>query len=203
MGRTTLLTLLMLAALGVAGYLERDFVIAEYGKLKERFFPSETGRRPTTAARPTPPPTAGGDTARPEAPAQSPGAQTTPRVSTRPRPPRTSQFPTGANPSGDEPFVSNDTGTIDPGMSEQEVYAKWGQPAGVRHSGVWTYLYFRNGCEKSCGTYDVVFIQSGKVVDAVLRWPGHHFSGQSTSPAGVVPIPTRTGDTLVVPPPTP
>src|SRR3989442_3244245 len=50
-----------------------------------------------------------------------------------------------------------------------------------------TYLYYRNGCEFTCGTEDVVFLQNGKVVDAVLRWPGHRYSGQSSSPAATQP----------------
>ena len=83
-------------------------------------------------------------------------------------------------------------------MSERDVYALWGPPLGVRRAGEWTYLYFRNGCEYSCGTYDVVFLQNGVVVDAVLRWEGHGYSGQSSSPPGVVPLPTRSGDTLVM-----
>jgi len=63
-----------------------------------------------------------------------------------------------------------DTGTIAPGMSEKEVYSLWGPPIAVRHQGAWTYLFFRNGCEYTCGTEDVVTLQNGQVVDAVLRW---------------------------------
>jgi hypothetical protein len=102
----------------------------------------------------------------------------------------------------DEPYVSNDTGTIAPGMTENEVYALWGPPAATRHSGEYTYLYFRNGCEYTCGMLDLVTLQNGQVVDAVLRWPGHDYSGQSSSPKGVLPRPTPAGDTLVIPPPT-
>src|SRR2546425_5320555 len=56
-------------------------------------------------------------------------------------------------------------------MSEKDVYSMWGPPVGVRRQGDMTFLYYRNGCEYSCGTEDVVFLQNGKVVDAVLRWP--------------------------------
>jgi hypothetical protein len=66
-----------------------------------------------------------------------------------------------------------------------------------------TYLYFRNGCEYSCGTEDVVFLQNGQVVDAVLRWPGHRYSGQSSSPAATQPRARRGGDTLTARPPQP
>jgi hypothetical protein len=102
----------------------------------------------------------------------------------------------------DEPYVSSDTGTIAPGMTENEVYALWGPPAATRHSGEYTYLYFRNGCEYTCGMLDLVTLQNGQVVDAVLRWPGHNYSGQSSSPKGVLPRPTPAGDTLFIPPPT-
>jgi hypothetical protein len=63
-----------------------------------------------------------------------------------------------------------------------------------------TYLYYRNGCEYTCGTADVVFLQNGHVVDAVLRWPGHGYSGQSSSPVATPPHgPARQGgDTLRV-----
>jgi hypothetical protein len=53
-----------------------------------------------------------------------------------------------------------------------------------------TYLYFPNGCERSCGTMDVVFLENDRVVDAVLRWPGHGYSGQSSSPPGTTPAAT-------------
>jgi hypothetical protein len=162
-----------------------DTVKEQYAKLKTRFF----GGSDTAAVLATPAP-------------ESPPAV----VSAPPEPvsrPAAPQYPIGARPLRDEPFVSQDTGTIDPGMGERDVYSLWGPPVGVRRLGEWTYLYFRNGCEYSCGTYDVVFLQNGQVVDVVLRWPGHGYSGQSSSPPGVVPLPTRGGDTLVVPRPSP
>jgi hypothetical protein len=103
----------------------------------------------------------------------------------------------------DVPYESPDTGTIAPGMSERDVYALWGAPAAVRRAAEYTYLYFRNGCEKTCGTMDLVILENGQVIDAVVRWYGHGYSGESSSPPGRVPFPTRGGDTLVVPPPTP
>ena len=85
-------------------------------------------------------------------------------------------------------------------MAEREIYSLWGPPIAVRRQGEFTYLYYRNGCEYTCGTEDVVFLQNGKVVDAVLRWPGHEYSGQSSSPAATPPHgPVRPGgDTLTV-----
>src|SRR5207245_11072943 len=83
------------------------------------------------------------------------------------------QAPAVPLPARDVPYESPDTGTIAPGMSEREVYSLWGPPIAVRHQGDMTYLYYRHGCEFTCGTEDVVFLQHGKGVDAVLCWPGH------------------------------
>jgi len=41
------------------------------------------------------------------------------------------------------------------------------------------------------------------VVDAVLRWPGHRYSGESSSPTATQPHARKGGDTLTVKPPTP
>src|SRR5439155_19341797 len=70
----------------------------------------------------------------------------------------------------------------------------------VRHQGDMTFLYYPNGCEYTCGTADVVFLQNGQVVDAVLRWPGHGYSGHAAPPAATPPHgPARPGgDTLTV-----
>jgi len=72
-------------------------------------------------------------------------------------------------------------------MHERDIYALWGPPAAVRHLGEFTWLYFRNGCEYTCGLMDVVTLQNGLVVDAILRWPGHGYSGESSSPASTPP----------------
>lgn len=109
-----------------------------------------------------------------------------PRIETAPPPPvRT------AAAVEDVPYVSDDTGTVAPGMSEAEVVAMWGAPVARSRTGAMTYLYFPNGCEWSCGTMDVVFLENDRVVDAVLRWPGHGYSGQSSSPPGTTPAATR------------
>jgi len=84
----------------------------------------------------------------------------------------------------DVPYTSEDTGTVMPGMSERDVYSLWGRPVAARRLGEYTYLFFQNGCERSCGTLDVVTLQNGQVVDAIVRWPGHGYGGQSTSPMG-------------------
>jgi hypothetical protein len=115
----------------------------------------------------------------------------------RARPPE-SQIPERPQAFRDVPYDSPDTGTIAPGMSERDVYSLWGAPVAVRRQGEFSYLFFRNGCEYTCGTEDVVTLQNGQVVDAVLRWPGHGYSGQSSSPPGTVPVPNLGGDTLTI-----
>jgi len=122
-------------------------------------------------------------------------------ASRRPRPPAA---PQGQALTRDVPYVSDDTGTVNPGMTEREIYELWAAPAAVRRVGEYTYLFFRNGCEYTCGTMDVVTLQKGHVVDAILRWDGHRYSGESSSPPGRVPIANPGGDTLQLrPPPAP
>ena len=84
----------------------------------------------------------------------------------------------------DEPWTPTFTGTVNPGMTREDVVATWGPPITERASGAWTYLYYRNGCEITCGTHDIVLLQGGQVVDAVVRGPGHNYSGMSSSPPG-------------------
>lgn len=88
----------------------------------------------------------------------------------------------------DEPYNSADTGTIAPGMTQNDVVSLWGAPSAVRHAGSFTYLHYPNGCERSCGTDDIVILQDDQVVDAVVRWAGHGYSGQSSSPPGTTPV---------------
>jgi hypothetical protein len=89
-----------------------------------------------------------------------------------------------SRPLADEPWTPTNTGTVDPGMSRDQVVATWGPPVAERTTGGWTYLYFRNGCEVSCGTFDVVFLENGLVVDAIVRHAAHGYSGTSSSPPG-------------------
>lgn len=104
--------------------------------------------------------------------------------------------------AGEEPWTPTHTGLVRPGMTQQEVIDTWGAPEAERASGNWTFLYFRNGCEIRCGTFDVVFLQGGQVVDAVVRGPGHDYAGVSSSPpdrAAMFTPPTQTTpDTLGV-----
>lgn len=95
-----------------------------------------------------------------------------------------------ARPLVDEPWTTSDTGTVAPAMSRDQVIALWGPPVVERTAGAWTYLYYRNGCEVTCGTFDVIFLENGQVVDAILRWAGHRYSGTSSSPPGQEALPT-------------
>lgn len=74
---------------------------------------------------------------------------------------------------------------IDPGMSRTLVLARLGKPAVERSSGDATYLFYRNGCERTCGMSDVVVLDKGVVVDAVFRSAKHRYSGTSSSPRAI------------------
>ncbi len=104
--------------------------------------------------------------------------------------------PRPARAMTDEPWTPVDTGTVTPGMSRDEVIALWGVPVAERTRDDWTYIYFRNGCEVTCGTFDLVLLQNGQVVDAVVRGPGHTYAGESSSPAGKKPEVTPAGDAV-------
>ena len=71
---------------------------------------------------------------------------------------------------------------IDPGMTKDQVVAKLGEPISVRSHNSFTYLLYRNGCEKKCGMNDLVVLDSGKVVDAVFRSSNRTYTGTSSSP---------------------
>lgn len=90
-------------------------------------------------------------------------------------------------PMAEEPWTPTFSGTVSPGMSRDEVVAVWGPPVAERMVGARGYLYFRNGCEVSCGTFDVVFLDGGLVVDAIVRGAGHTYGGTSSSPSGRLP----------------
>jgi hypothetical protein len=90
--------------------------------------------------------------------------------------------------------------TIRPGMTDAEVRAAWGKPVTERSRGAYTYLFYENGCLRTCGTYDVVILEGGQVVDAIVRGSGHRYDGVSSSPPDRAPGYTRpTMDTLAGP----
>ncbi len=149
----------------------------------------------------------GEDTSPPQTPAGQPAATATPAVDTvtppdtttasqpqvqpeveqpvTPPPPPPEQVVRTTTARGmDEPWTPTHTGTVSPGMSREEVIGVWGEPVAERVKGDWIYLYYRNGCEYSCGTFDVVMLQAGEVADAIVRGQGHTYAGMSSSPAG-------------------
>lgn len=82
---------------------------------------------------------------------------------------------------------AQDVKTIRPGMSEAEVRTAWGEPVTKRTTGDYAYLFYQNGCLRVCGTYDVVILQGGQVVDAIARGKEHQYDGVSSSPADRAP----------------
>lgn len=94
----------------------------------------------------------------------------------------------------DEPaaaaYSADDAVTIDAGMSREQVVARLGTPAAVRTSGTFTYLFFANGCPRTCGMDDLVILEDGRVSDAIFRGIGRRYTGRSSSPVGVVPAAT-------------
>ncbi len=93
--------------------------------------------------------------------------------------------------------AQEDAGAIRPGMREEEVRARWGEPVAARRAGDYAYLFYANGAERQVGWYDVVFLQNGQVVDAIVRGPGRTYLGVSSAPPGRTPVPTtrpRAGD---------
>ena len=92
------------------------------------------------------------------------------------------------------PLAAQDAATIDPGMTRAEVVERLGKPINERKSGDHTYLYYRNGCEKTCGMNDLVILADGRVSDAIFRSSSRHYSGESSSPNGVQPSRSEGGD---------
>ncbi|HWE42630.1 MAG TPA: hypothetical protein VG432_09000, partial [Gemmatimonadaceae bacterium] len=93
------------------------------------------------------------------------------------------------------PLAAQDAAVvIDPGMTRAEVVERLGKPLNERKSGEHTYLFYRNGCEKSCGMNDLVVLDDGKVSDAIFRSPGRRYSGTSSSPTGVKPSRSRADE---------
>ena len=97
---------------------------------------------------------------------------------------------------------------IDPGMTRAEVVERLGKPATERASGGFTYLFYINGCERTCGMNDLVTLKGDVVIDAIFRAPQRTYSGRSTSPEqtrtpkanrGPLTItPARPGDSVVM-----
>jgi hypothetical protein len=78
-------------------------------------------------------------------------------------------------------------GTIDPGMTKQQVIERLGRPSTVRTFQQTTYLLYPNSCGRSCGMQDLVVLDNDAVVDAVFRSPHRHYTGTSSSPVATRP----------------
>ncbi len=90
-------------------------------------------------------------------------------------------------PAAPAPAPAN---TVRPGMTEAEVRAQWGEPLAVRNANEWTYMFYASGMESVYRYNDVVFLQNGQVVDAIVRAPGRSYAGNSSSPADRTASPT-------------
>lgn len=74
---------------------------------------------------------------------------------------------------------------IRPGMSKAQVVARLGPPNMQKSSGSSTFLYYKNGKEKTVGMADLVMLDSDKVVDAVFRSNARTYGGKSSSPSAI------------------
>jgi hypothetical protein len=82
------------------------------------------------------------------------------------------------------------TAVIDPGMTRDQVVVHLGDPDGESHAGSFTYLFYDNGCAQTCGMDDVVVLERNIVTDAIFRSPKRTYTGASSSPQALPPIPT-------------
>ncbi len=94
------------------------------------------------------------------------------------------------------PLAGQQTATIRPGMTAEQVRSAFGPPAVVRDAGDWRYLFYTNRCLPRCGSDDVVFLRGDEVVAAVLRSPRRRFAGPAPSAALES---TRSAETRSIP----
>src|SRR5688500_2866122 len=67
------------------------------------------------------------------------------------------------------PALAQDARVIDPGMTREQVVAELGAPVQTRSAGRFVYLFYANGCERTCGMQDLVVLENDAVVDAIFR----------------------------------
>ena len=87
-------------------------------------------------------------------------------------------------------LAAQEVKTIKPGMTEAEVRTAWGMPLTARKRGGHSFLYYANDCLKRCGTYDIVFLEGGQVIDAIVRDKSRRYDGIASSPNDRKPMPT-------------
>lgn len=85
------------------------------------------------------------------------------------------------------PVLAQEPRVIDPGMTREQVVAELGAPAATREAGRFVYMFYPNGCERTCGMQDLVILENGGVVDAIFRSARRSYSGTSSSPGSVAP----------------
>ncbi len=85
------------------------------------------------------------------------------------------------------PAGAQEARVIDPGMTREQVVAELGAPVMTRTAGRFIYLFYPNGCERTCGMQDLVILEDDAVVDAIFRSPRRSYSGTSSSPGTVAP----------------
>ncbi len=100
--------------------------------------------------------------------------------------------------------------TISRGMSREQVIQLLGKPVGERSYFSSVYLFYENGCRRTCGSSDIVILEGGTVVDAVFKSSHHHLEGAEgrgrpaptlgvVAPAPVA-IVSQPSDTTAAPP---
>lgn len=87
-------------------------------------------------------------------------------------------------------LAAQEVKTIKPGMTEADVRTAWGTPLTIRTRGAHSFLYYANDCLKRCGTYDIVFLEGGQVIDAIVRDKNRRYNGIASSPIDRKPTPT-------------
>ncbi len=95
------------------------------------------------------------------------------------------------------PALAQDARVIDPGMTREQVVAQLGAPVQTRSAGRFVYLFYANGCERTCGMQDLVVLENDAVVDAIFRSARRSYSGSSSSPGSVKPGRTATNGAAV------
>jgi hypothetical protein len=124
-------------------------------------------------------------------PVAAPAPDTTRRdtaVVTPPAAPPAADTTAVAAPAQAPPPQPPPDNAVKPGMTADEVKARWGEPLATRTVNDWTYIFYRNRRERAVGYTDVVMLQHGQVMDAIVRSPDHVYAGVSSSPEGRVPV---------------
>ena len=85
------------------------------------------------------------------------------------------------------PLLAQEPRVIDPGMTREQVVAELGAPATTREAGRFVYMFYPNGCERTCGMQDLVILENDGVVDAIFRSARRSYTGTSSSPGSVAP----------------